>query len=189
MRYSHRYRAYPDWTNTTSECKRHINIARQLYNHIRRDYQTSPDDNKPSEYDQNNKLTNWKQNWNVFGELHSKVAQEVTSRFHRNLANLHKKKQHGGKFGWLKHKCRGEYQSITYSQSGFELEHNNDRNGYKNLKLSKIGTIPIRYHRELPDNTVLKEVTLKREPSGIWYISFGFEIEIQNYLIKHQLAN
>jgi len=177
MRYSHRYRAYPDWTNTTSECERHINIARQLYNHVRRDYQTSPDDNKPSEYDQNNNLPTWKQNWKLFKELHSKVAQDVTSRFHRNLANLYKKKQNGGKVGWLKHKCRGEYHSITYSQSGFELENNNDRNGYKNLELSKIGTIPIRYHRELPNHAVIKEVTLKREPSGIWYVSFGFTLD------------
>ena len=177
MNISHRYRAYPDWTNTTSECEKHINIARQLYNHIRHDYQNSPDDNKPSEYDQNNQLPNWKNNWEVFGELHSKVAQEVTSRFHRNLSNLSKTKQNGGKVGWLQHKCHGEYQSITYTQSGFELEHNNDRNGYRNLYLSKIGTIPIRYHRELPDNAVIKQVTLKREPSGIWYVSFGFMID------------
>ena len=177
MRYSHRYRAYPDWSNTTSECERHINIARQLYNHIRHDYTNSPKDTKPSEYDQNNKLPNWKNTWEVFGELHSKVAQDVVSRFHRNLSNLYKKKQNGGKVGWLQHKCHGEYQSITYSQSGFELEHNNDRNSYKNLTLSQIGTIPIRYHRELPDKSTIKEVTLKQEPSGIWFVSFGFEID------------
>jgi putative transposase len=177
VRYSHRYRAYPDWTNTTSECEHHINIARQLYNHIRHDYQNSPDKNKPSEYDQNNQLPNWKDKWEVFGDLHSKVAQDVTSRIHQNLSNLFKKKQNGGKVGWLRHKCRGEYQSITYSQSGFELKNNNDRTGYRNLTLSKIGTIPIRYHRELPDTAVIKEVTLKKEASGIWYVSFGFTID------------
>jgi putative transposase len=168
VRYSHRYRAYPDWTNTTSECEHHINTARQLYNHIRHDYQNSPDKNKPSEYDQNNQLPNWKDKWEVFGDLHSKVAQDVTSRFHQNLSNLSKKKQNGGKVGWLRHKCRGEYQSITYSQSGFELKNNNDRTGYRNLSLSKIGTIPIRYHRELPDTAVIKEVTLKKEASGMF---------------------
>ena len=47
-----------------------------------------------------------KGNFEDFGKLHSKVAQEVTSRFHRNLSNLSKKKQHGGKVGSLK-SCGG----------------------------------------------------------------------------------
>jgi len=177
MRYSHRYRAYPDWTNTTSECERHINIARQLYNQIRHDYTNSLENNKPTKTDQKNKLPNWKSTWELFSELHSRVAQETVNRFHNNLSSLSRLKANGHKIGWLQHKCQGDYQSITYSQSGFELENNNDRNGYKNLNLSKIGTIPIRYHRELPDTAVIKEVTLKREPSGIWYVSFGFTVD------------
>ena len=184
MRYTHRYRAYPSWTDTTSECETHLNIARQLYNHIRYDYTNSPADNKPSEYDQNNKLPKWKSRWGDFGELHSKVAQEVTSRFHQNLSNLYKKKQNGGKVGWLRHKPKGEYQSITYSQSGFELENNNDRNGYYNLTLSKIGTIPIRYHREIPESATIKEVTLKKDPSGTWFVCFGLDINDSEFPTK-----
>jgi transposase, IS605 OrfB family, central region len=45
------------------------------------------------------------------------------------------------------------------------------------LWLSKIGDIPIQYHRDIPDNAVIKEVTLKKETTGEWYVTFGLEIE------------
>ena len=81
MEYSHRYRAYP--TDEVAEgLERRLDVHRQLYNHVRWNYENSP------EYDQNNKLTEWKRKWAVFGELHSKAAQTTVARFHRNLSNL-----------------------------------------------------------------------------------------------------
>ena len=88
MWYAYRYRAYPDWTGVTADAERHIDIHRQLYNHVKHDYEHSPDDDKPSEYDQNNKLPEWKQKWELFGEIHSKAAQETVARSHENLASL-----------------------------------------------------------------------------------------------------
>ena len=76
----------------------------------------------------------------------------------------------------MKHKNTGEYQSITYVQSGFEVENKTDRAGYRTLELSKIGDIPIRYHRPIPDHATIKEVTLKQEASGAWYVSFNLEL-------------
>jgi len=177
MKYSHRYRAYPEWTNTTSECEQHINIARQLYNHVKHDYTNSPDENKPSKEDQNNKLPNWKKEWNVFSNVYSKVAEEVVRRFHNNLSRLADLKANEYKVGRLQHKNNGEYQSITYVQSGFEVENKTDRTDYRTLELSKIGDIPIRYHRPIPDNATIKEVTLKQEASGAWYVSFNLELD------------
>ena len=45
------------------------------------------------------------------------------------------------------------------------------------LWLSKIGDIPIRYHRPIPDNATIKEVTLKKETTGEWYVTFGLDVE------------
>ena len=73
--------------------RRPLDVHRQLYNHVRWDYENSPEDDKPGEYDQNNKLPEWKRKWPVFGELHSKAAQATVGRFHRNLSNLRKKKR------------------------------------------------------------------------------------------------
>ena len=45
------------------------------------------------------------------------------------------------------------------------------------LWLSKIGDIPVRYHRPIPDNATIKEVTLKKETTGEWYVTFGLDVE------------
>jgi len=106
---------------------------------------------------------------------HSKALQKTVERFYDNLSNLSEKKQNGHKVGWLNWKSPSEYQSMTYSQSGFELKNTSGRTA--TIWLSKIGDIPIRYHRSIPDNADIKEVTLKKETTGEWYVTFGLEVE------------
>jgi len=177
MWYDYRFRAYPDRTGVTAEAKRHIDIHRQAYNHTRHEYQAldTDEDNIGSAYQHQNRLTEWKTEWPVFSEVHSKALQKTVERFYDNLSNLSEKKAKGHKVGWLKWKSPREYQSVTYSQSGFELKNTSGRTA--TLWLSKIGDIPIRYHRNLPDNAVIKEVTLKKETTGEWYVTFGLEVE------------
>jgi putative transposase len=55
MEHSHRYHAYPT-QEVAERLEHHLNIHRQLYNHVQWDYENSPEDDTPSEYDQNNKL-------------------------------------------------------------------------------------------------------------------------------------
>ncbi len=101
--------------------------------------------------------------------------QKTVERFYNNLSTLSKKKDAGYKVGELQWKSPREYQSMTYSQSGFELKDTSGRTA--TLWLSKIGDIPIRYHRSIPENAIIKEVTLKKETTGEWYVTFGLEIE------------
>ena len=102
MEYSHRYHAYP--TDEVAEgLEYHLNVHRQLYNHVRWDYEQAPEDDKPSEYDQNNRLPEWKRKWPVFSGLHSKAAQATVARFHRNLSNLRKKRVHSN---WSSRRAR-----------------------------------------------------------------------------------
>jgi putative transposase len=64
---------------------------------------------------------------------------------------------------------------MTYSQSGFELKNTSGRRA--TLWLSKIGDIKLRYHREIPDEADIKEVTAKKETTGDWFVSFGLETD------------
>jgi len=176
MEYSHRYRAYPS-DEVTVTAEHHIDVHRQLYNHVRWDYTNSPGDDKPSEYAQNNKLPKWKQQWPVFSELHSKAAQATVARFHDNLSNLRKKKEKGQKVGWLKRQAPSEYRSVTYNQSGFDLDNKRGRDGFAYVRFSKIGWVKIRYHRPLPGHATIKEVTLKKETTGEWFVSFSLETD------------
>ena len=176
MEYSHRYHAYP--TQEVAEgLEHHLNVHRQLYNHVRWDYENSPEDDKPSEYDQNNKLTEWKRKWSMFAELYSKAAQATVARFHHNLSNLRKKKEKGYNVGRLKRQALSEYRSVTYNQSGFDLDEKRGHDKYAYVRFSKIGWVKIRYSRPIPDHTTIKEVTFKKETTGEWFVSFGLETD------------
>ncbi len=48
MWYSYRYRTYPDWAGVTADAKYHIDTHRQLYNHVKWDYENSPENDKTS---------------------------------------------------------------------------------------------------------------------------------------------
>ncbi|SDG18801.1 putative transposase [Halorubrum xinjiangense] len=176
MEHSHRYHAYPT-QEVAAGLELHLDVHRQLYNHVRWDYEQAPEDNKPSEYDQNNKLPCWKRKWPVFGKLHSKAAQATVARFHRNLSNLRKKKEKGYNVGRLKRQAPTDYRSVTYNQSGFDLDENRGQDRFAYVRFSKIGWVKIRYHRPIPDHAIIKEVTFKKETTGEWFVSFGLETD------------
>ncbi|WP_254531721.1 RNA-guided endonuclease InsQ/TnpB family protein [Natrinema gelatinilyticum] len=176
MEHSHRYHAYPT-QEVAEQLEHHLDVHRQLYNHVKWDYENSPEDDKPSEYGQNNKLPEWKRKWPLFGEMHSKAAQATVARFHRNLSNLRKKKEKGYKVGQLTRQAPSDYRSVTYNQSGFDLDEKRGRDRFAYVRFSKIGWVKIRYHRPIPDRASIKEVTFKKETTGEWFVSFGLETD------------
>jgi putative transposase len=174
MEYSHRYRAYPS-EEVAATAEYHIDVHRQLYNHVKHAYETAPDDDKPSEYGQNNKLPEWKDKWPVFAETHSKAAQATVARFHRNLNSLKELKNNGHSVGRLNRQAPNDYRSVTYNQSGFDLDDKRGRDGFAYVRFSKIGWMKLRYHRQIPDHATIKEVTLKKERTGEWFVSFSLD--------------
>ena len=174
MEYSHRYHACP--TQAVAErLEYHIDVHRQAYNYTRYEYENVDADNIGSAYKHHYRLPSWKEQFPVFPEVNSKALQRTVTRFYQNLSNLSKKKQNGNKVGKLKWKSPTEYQSMTYSQSGFELKNTSGR--HATLELSKVGDIRFRYHRPIPDRADIKEVTIKKETTGEWFVSFGLETD------------
>ena len=176
MEYSHRYRAYPT-QEVAERLEHHLDVHRQLYNHVRWDYTNSPENDKPSEYDQNNKLPAWKRKWPIFGELHSKAAQATVARFHHNLTVLSELKEKGYSVGQLKRQTPSDYRSVTYNQSGFDLDEKRGHDKHAHVRFGKIGWIQIRYSRPIPDHATIKEVTFKKERTGEWFVSFSLETD------------
>ena len=174
MEYSHRYPAYPTQA-VAAELERHIDIHRQAYNYTRYEYENVDADNIGSAYKHHYRLPDWKDEFPVFSEVNSKALQRTVSRFYQNLDGLSEQKQNGRKVGKLKWKSPPEFQSMTFSQSGFELKNTSGRRA--TLWLSKIGDIKIRYHREIPDKADIKEVTVKKETTDEWLVSFGLETD------------
>jgi putative transposase len=102
------------------------------------------------------------------------VLQTVVERLFNNLSSLSALKQNGYGVGMLKWKPPREFRSFTYNQSGFKLDK---KGGQTVLSLSKLADIPIQLHREIPDDAKLKQVTLKKEPTGEWFATFGVEMD------------
>ena len=174
MEYSHRYPAYPT-REVAAELERHIDVHRQAYNYTLYEYENADADNIGSAYKHHYRLPDWKDEFPVFSEVNSKALQRTVTRFYQNLDGLSEQKQNGNKVGKLKWKSPREFQSMTYSQSGFELKNTSGRRA--TLWLSKIGDIKIRYHRNIPDEADIKEVTVKKETTGDWFVSFGLETD------------
>ncbi len=169
MNFTLRYRAYPD-KETASEAWRHIEIHRQIRNHAIRDYYAHQPGDRPTAYDQHRKLTEWKQQWPVFSEVSAHAAQQTVSEIHKNIKTQQKRRENGYKIGWLKWQGSGERRSVAYQSEGFDVDHNTGQDGYATLRLSKIGYIQIRAHRELPSADQIKRVVLKKEPTGEWFV-------------------
>lgn len=168
MNYNYRYRLRPSnaleerlaWT---------VDTCRQVYNHFLHRLNRVDDTSSYSEQKHLPDLKDW---WTDLKQVHSKVLQKVVQRLYDNLSTLRGRKDNGYSVGTLNWKAPDEYQSFTYSQSGFELKNTSGRT---RLWLSKIGEIPVTFHRGLPDNATVKTVTVKQEPTGKWYAILGVE--------------
>lgn len=102
-------------------------------------------------------------------DIHSQVLQNVLFRVERTFQNFFRRvKDKSGKVGYPRFKSEGRYDSITYPQEpAFQITE-------QGLKLSKIGTIKIKMHRNIQGIT--KTCTIKRETDR-WYACFSIEYE------------
>ncbi|ELZ10065.1 RNA-guided endonuclease InsQ/TnpB family protein [Natrialba aegyptia] len=168
MNYNYRYRLDPsDAVQETLD--RHRDLYRQVYNHFLRRLNHS---DGTAKYDEINRLPSIKEWWTDLTDLYSRTLQNVVERLYDNLSRLKDAKNNGRAVGLLKWKAPNEYRSFTYRQSGFELKNTS---GQTVLRLSKIGEIPVHFHRELPDDATIKQVTVKKEPTGEWFAVLGAE--------------
>jgi putative transposase len=160
------------------------NTVRQLYNHALNEFNHIPDDAGTLRQrvwmvrDQLPALKDW---WTDLTQIYSTVLQKAVERIRDNIKNLGKLKSRGYDVGSLNWKNPREFKSFTYRQSGFELDKKSGPTGRGVLILKKLKgaarEIPIRLHQDLPDHERITEVTLKKEATGAWYVSFCIETE------------
>ena len=171
MQYNYKYRLDPP-ESLTETLLYHVDTCRQLYNHIL--YKLNEADEIPARYEVQGQLPDLKSWWDDLSDVHSKVLQMVVKRVYDNLSTLKAQKDRGRAVGMLKWKPPREYRSLTYNQSGFKLKNTSGR---PVLWLSKLGEIPIHLHRDIPENATIKQVTVKQEPTGEWYATFGIDVD------------
>lgn len=129
-------------------------------------------------------------------QIYSKALQYECYRLFSNLSALRALKGNHKKVGRLRFKGKEWFKTIHYNQSGFKLEKVRNKKG--KLKLSKIGEINIKIHREVEGK--IKQVTIKKS-IGRWYAILitdakikrecgdkilGIDLGINNYFVDSE---
>jgi len=171
MHYTYRFRLDPT-PEQRELLDHHRDTCRQLYNHALNEFKQIPE--SAGTLNQRvrrvrDQLTDLKEWWGELNDLYSTVAQAAVMRIEDSIKALSELKQNSYNVGSLNWKAPQEFRSFTYVQSGFEFD---SKNGQPVLSLSKLADIPIVKHREIPDDMTVKEVTIKKEPTGEWFASF-----------------
>jgi putative transposase len=153
--------------------------VRQVYNHALREFNKIPEDTgtlRQRVWSVRDTLPTLKDWWPDLNKVYSTVLQRAVERIRDNINNLGKLKEKGYDVGSLDWKSPRDFRSVTYRQSGFELDKKSGPDNRAILRLKNLKgetrEIPVRLHRDLPAHDAIKEVTLKKEPTGAWYASF-----------------
>lgn len=175
---SFQYAAMPDTESVASAAWSDIQTCREVYNHaLTQEYRPTPDYDKPSYTTMQNKLPSWKQVWSEWTDVYSKCLQMAVRRIKSSEAVLESLEERGYDVGRLKWKAPREYRSITYNQSGFDVDHNTGQPGHAMVHFSKIGTFHLNYHRQLPKDATITQVILKKQKTGDWTVSIVVEYD------------
>lgn len=167
-----RYRIYPTKSQKTN-LKETLELCRWTYNEtlgLRKNAWGSEHKNI-GYYESKKMIPEWKKDKPELKNVHSQVLQDVVKRVDLAFQAFFRRVKNDENPGYPRFKGYGRYDSITYAQSGFELNDNK-------LWLSKIGEIKIKLHR--PINGEIKRLNVRRYPTGKWFVSFLVDTEAPN---------
>ena len=169
MRKTFKYRLFLSHTQTT-KLEQTLDGCRWLYNHLLEQRKTAWETEKKSlsRYDQDATLKDLKQEQPFLNNIYSQVLQNISMRIDLAFRAFFRRAKSGDKPGYPRFRSKFRYDSFCYPQSGFKLLKNV-------VQLSKIGGIKIKLHR--PIEGTIKTCTVRRTPTGKWFVSFACNIE------------
>jgi putative transposase len=182
---NYRYRIYPDAAQQQTLIE-WMEICRGTYNYALREIKDWCDSRKclfdrcslekeyilpadlkfPNEINQLNNLPKAKKEFPRLSEVPSQVLQQAIKQMHRGWEYF---RERG--FGFPRFKKYGQFKSLLFPQF-----KENPVTGI-NLKLPKIGAIPIRVHRPIPSGFVVNQVRI-RKVADRWYASINIQCDV-----------
>lgn len=164
MKRAQRYRIYPTYSQIT-KIENILSMCRYLYNWCLQERIESYKSDKKTinYYDQQSNLPQLKKERPWFKSVHSQVLQHVLKRLDTAYKNFFRKK-----IGFPKYKKKGQLTSICYTQ--FRTLPKDGK-----VEIPKIGSIKIRYHKQIPSYAKIKTLTLIKE-GGKWFVSFSLDL-------------
>ena len=138
---------------------------------------------KPNYYSQKKYLPNLKKKfvtvgwsgeeldfWRVPANTLQEVCKRVDKAFERFIAGDNK----GTRSGKPRFKSQSRYRSFVIEGAGVKLHSCSIGGKYLYVKIPKIGLIKIRFHRNLPDGAILKQVQFIKKNDG-WFVNLRLE--------------
>lgn len=170
MLVAYKYRLYP-----TSGQKRVIHFTlercRLLYNRLLEErivaYKT--EGKSVNYYDQAGTFHDRKQHIPALKQVYSQVLQDVAKRLDKAFQAFFRRIKNGDTPGFPRFKPEQRYDSFTYPQGGHAIIGNR-------VRLSKIGDIKIKLHREPQGKIKTCTITVK---NGKYYACFSCEVDPQ----------
>lgn len=161
-----KYRIYPTKSQQTT-IQKVLDACRWVYNKVltTRESAWKQEGISLSRYDTITMLPEWKRKHSFLNNAHSQVLQDACTRVDLAFQGFFRRVKNGEKPGYPHLKNRNQYNSFTYTQSGFRLLDD------KLLYLSKIGNVKIKLHR--PIEGTIKTLTVSRDRLGKWYACFS----------------
>jgi putative transposase len=167
---SYKFRLYPSKT-IQAKLQEQLELCRWLYNRLLEELNKAREEGrKIKQTDTQALIVKLKEEKPELKKVYSKVLQMVNYQLWSNIKALSKLKKNGKRVGKLRFKGRGWFKTLNFNQSGFRIEGNK-------LILSKVGSIPIKIHREIEGE--IKGVIVKREKSGKWFAIVQVEDELK----------
>jgi len=166
---TYKFRLYPTKSQRT-RMERTLDLCRWTYNRTlayRKDA-WEKEGRSTSKYETNNLLPGWKVEKPELCEVFSQVLQNAQERVDLAMKAFFRRVKAGENPGYPRFRGRGWYDSFTYPQFGFKLEAGK-------LRLSKIGDIKIKLHRQIEGN--IKRLTVSRSATGKWFACFTVDLE------------
>jgi putative transposase len=156
--YNYGLREIKDWCNS-----RKCLVDRCSISH---EYIMAADSPFPSEVKQLNALPNAKKVFPRLGEVPSQVLQQAIKQLHRAWDGFQKIGH-----GFPRFKKFGQFKSLLFPQF-----KENPVVGL-NIKLPKLGLIPINLHRPIPNGFVVKQVRIINK-ADVWYADINIQCDV-----------
>lgn len=169
LKKTYRYRIYPT-AKQIKALQASLDSCRWTYNQTLAIRKKSWEEEQKSLslYDTNKLLVQWKIDKPDLANAFSQCLQNAQLRVDLAFKAFFRRVKAKENPGYPRFRSFDRYDSFTFPQSGFRLV--NDR-----LKLSKIGSVKIRKHRDI-EGTV-KTLTIRHSATGKWYASFSCKVE------------
>jgi len=173
MRKNFKYRMYPS-KKQVKQLNASLGACRFVWNNFLAERKTKYEKEKISLslYDQLNTLPHLKKQYLFLKNAHSQCLQNVGTRIELAFQAFFRRIKAGETPGFPRFKSAHRFHSLTFPQYGNGCKLASDGKT-TSVCLSKIGSVPIKYHREIVG--IPKTINISRTPTGKWFISISCE--------------